>query len=66
MMVSMNASTPNFAAVQTNAKAGPHKVAQMQAQANEVKMLADALEAPSSQKVKTKAPHTGLKLDLHA
>ncbi len=67
MMVSMNASSPNFAAVQTNAKAA--KVAQMQAQSNDVKMQADALETQvkaKSAKQHPQAKGVGERLNVQA
>ncbi|MCS6266022.1 MAG: hypothetical protein H2174_00460 [Vampirovibrio sp.] len=66
MMVSMNAFTPNFAALQATANPA-NNVAQVKAQAEAVKMQADALETQAkSNKPKTKPAHTGLKLDLQA
>lgn len=67
MMVSMNAFTPNFAALQATANPA-NNVAQVKAQAEAVKMQADALEtqATKKSKVATKAVGTGAKLDLQA
>ena len=66
MMVSMNAFTPNFAALQATANP-TNNVAQVKAQAEAVKMQADALEAQAKQKkMAPKAANTGMKLDLQA
>jgi hypothetical protein len=67
MMVSMNAFTPNFAALQATANPA-NNVAQVKAQAEAVKMQADALEAQAKKNTKMapKAVGTGAKLDLQA
>ena len=69
-MVSMNASSPNFAAVQANTKKSPHAVAQMQAQANNAKMQADALETQAkvgvNPKKRIQAQGVGEKLNVQA
>jgi hypothetical protein len=70
MMVSMNAFTPNFAALQATANPA-NNVAQVKAQAEAVKMQADALENQAKAGAGTPKKHTvktgtGMKLDLQA
>ena len=65
-MVSMNAFSPNSAALQATANPA-NNVAQVKAQAEAVKMQADALETQATKKSKAfKAFGTGEKLDLQA
>ena len=68
-MVSMNTFQPNFQALQA-ASNPANNVAQVKAQADAVKMQADALEASKTTAKKpqhtVKAAGTGMKLDMHA